>query len=76
MSDQTTPESKEPKKDKTFSEKIEVAGNQLVEHVKELIKEGNVRRLILRDHEGKVLMEIPLTTGVVVGGVITWAVPL
>ncbi|HLU09276.1 MAG TPA: DUF4342 domain-containing protein [Oceanobacillus sp.] len=53
---------------RTFSEELEVAGNQLVERVRELIEEGNVRRLIIRNPEGRTLIEIPLTIGVVAGG--------
>ena len=52
-------------------EEIEVAGSQLVERVKELVSEGNVRRLIVRMPDDRVLLEIPLTAGVAVGGVIT-----
>jgi hypothetical protein len=33
----------------TFTEQIEIAGNELVERTKELIEEGNVRRLIIRN---------------------------
>lgn len=51
-----------------FVEELEVAGNQLVERVKELIEQGNIRRLIIRNQEGKTLLEIPLTVGVVAGG--------
>ncbi|MFJ8962543.1 DUF4342 domain-containing protein [Lentzea sp. NPDC102401] len=40
-------------------------GEALVEKVKELIHEGNVRRLILKNDEGHTVMEIPLTAGVV-----------
>lgn len=36
----------------TITEKVEVAGNQLVERVKELIEQGNVRRIIIRNQEG------------------------
>ena len=60
----------------TFSEEIEVAGNELVDRVKELVEEGNVRRLIIRNAEGRVLMEIPLTAGVAVGSVVTLWNPL
>ncbi len=38
----------------------EVSGSQLVEKVKELIHEGNVRRIWV-EHEGKVVFEVPLT---------------
>ncbi|MEP7292427.1 MAG: DUF4342 domain-containing protein, partial [Chloroflexota bacterium] len=55
---------------RTFNEELEVAGNQLVERVRELIEEGNVRRLIIRNPEGRTLLEIPLTVGAVAGGAI------
>lgn len=63
-------------KEKTWVEDIELAGSQLVEKVKELIAEGNVRRLIIRTQDEKTMLEIPLTAGVVVGGVVTLAAPL
>ncbi len=43
----------------------EVKGDQLLQKVKELIKEGNVRRIIIKDKSGKVLVELPLSLGVV-----------
>jgi hypothetical protein len=46
-------------------EKYKVAGERLLSKVKELIKEGNVRRITIRNDEDKVLIEIPLTFGVV-----------
>lgn len=52
---------------RTFNEELEVAGSQLVERVRELIEEGNVRRLIIRNGDGRTLLEIPLTFGVVAG---------
>ncbi len=60
----------------TWVEEIEIAGSQLVEQAKALIAEGNVRRLIIRNQEDKVMLEIPLTAGVVVGGVVGLAAPL
>ncbi|MCA9914686.1 MAG: DUF4342 domain-containing protein [Anaerolineae bacterium] len=58
----------DPKNKNQWVEEIEVAGNDLVSRVKELIEEGNVRRLIIRKADGDVLMEVPLTASVVVGG--------
>lgn len=49
----------------TISEKIDVKGGHLVEKVKELIHEGNVRRIIIKDAAGKTVMEVPVTFGVV-----------
>lgn len=66
----------EKKEERTWIEEIEVAGSQVVERVKELISEGNVRRLIIRNADGNVLLEIPLTAGVVVGGALTLFYPL
>ncbi len=58
----------DPNNKNDWVEEIEVAGNDLVSRVKELIEEGNVRRLIIRKADGDVLMEVPLTASVVVGG--------
>jgi len=69
----------EPEKnveERTWVEEIEVTGNQLVERVKEIIAEGNVRRLIIRNAENDIMLEIPLTAGVVVGGALTLFYPL
>lgn len=67
---------KENKEEHTWIEEIEIAGSELVERVKELVREGNVRRLIIRNSSGELLMEIPLTAGVAVGGVVTIIAPL
>jgi len=60
----------------TFTEHIEIAGSELVERTKEIIEEGNVRRLIIRNQEDEVLLEVPLTAGVVVGGAVTIVAPV
>jgi len=57
-------------------EEMEVAGSDLVETVKNLIKEGNVRRLIVKKPEGDVLIEIPLTAGVAIGGAMVVFAPV
>jgi Domain of unknown function (DUF4342) len=46
-------------------EEFQVTGDMLVAKIKELIHEGNVRRITLKNEEGKPLIEIPLTVGVV-----------
>jgi hypothetical protein len=48
----------------TFKETFKVAGNQLLDAVKKLLHEGNVRRVIIK-HETKTIAEFPLTVGVV-----------
>jgi CBS domain-containing protein len=42
-----------------------VTGDDLVAKAKELVREGNVRRLIIKDEGGRTLIEVPLTLGVV-----------
>jgi hypothetical protein len=46
-------------------EEFKVSGEEVVKKVKELIKEGNIRRIIIKNEEGKILVEFPLTVGVV-----------
>ncbi len=60
----------------TVTERIEIAASELVGRIKELIAEGNVRRLIIRNQDDEVLLEVPLTTGVAVGGVVTLIAPV
>ena len=62
--------------ERTWIEEIEIAGSELVGRVKELIAEGNVRRLIIKKQNGDLLIEIPLTAGVAVGGVFTVVAPV
>jgi hypothetical protein len=53
----------------TEKERFTVSGSQVVDKVKQLIREGNIRRVRLI-HEGKTIIEIPLSIGapaVVVG---------
>jgi hypothetical protein len=59
-----------------WSEEIEIAGHELVEKVKELVKEGRARKLILRRENGDVIVEIPLNTGIAVGGAAALIAPL
>lgn len=47
------------------NETFQVSGEELLKKVKEIIKEGNVRRITIKDKEGKVLVTFPLTIGVV-----------
>ena len=63
---ETTPVEPEvvPEKERSYLEEIQVMGEQLVAKVKELLHEGNVRRIIIKS-EGRTVMEFPLTIGVV-----------
>ncbi len=47
------------------TEEFKVSGEHLLSKLKELLHEGNIRRIIIQDKDGKVLIEFPLTFGVV-----------
>ena len=47
------------------TEEFSVNGDQVVEKVKQLIKEGNIRRIIIKNEKGESIMEFPVTAGVV-----------
>ncbi|MBK8783352.1 MAG: DUF4342 domain-containing protein [Anaerolineales bacterium] len=49
----------------TRTEEFKIDGEKLIAKVKELIHEGKIRKIIIKDKEGKTLMEIPMTFGVV-----------
>jgi Domain of unknown function (DUF4342) len=49
---------------KTFWESVKVEGAQLLERVKDVVREGNVRRIVIQ-HQGRSVAEFPLTVGVV-----------
>ena len=55
--------------DKVRTEEFRVDGDKVVGKIKEIVNEGNVRRIILRTEDGKDLIEVPLTIGVGVVGV-------
>ena len=46
-------------------DEYQVTGDNLLGKIKELVHEGNIRRIIIKNEEGKRLIEIPLTLGVV-----------
>lgn len=50
---------------KTRTEEFRVSGSEIIEKIKEIIREGNARRIIFKTEEGKTFMEIPLTVGIV-----------
>ena len=65
------------------STEFKVKAEDLIQKIRELIEEGNVNRIIIKDHTGKVYIEIPVTLGVIgaliapvlaaVGGLAAWA---
>jgi hypothetical protein len=47
------------------TEEFKVNGEKLLERIKELIHEGNIRRIIIKDKDGRIVLEFPVTIGVV-----------
>ena len=47
------------------TEEFTINGDELIARVKELIRQGNIRRIILKNKDGSILVEFPLTLGVV-----------
>jgi hypothetical protein len=54
-----------PKKKSTKKETFKIKGEEVVEKIKELIKEGNVHQITIKNKQGKEIMVIPVTVGVV-----------
>jgi len=46
-------------------DEYQVSGDNLLRKIKELVHEGNIRRIIIKNEEGEKLIEVPLTLGVV-----------
>ena len=59
----------------TFTEEIEVTGHQLIDEINRLLAEGNIRKLQIRSEAGDVYLTVPLTAGVVAGGVVALTAP-
>ncbi|MGA7981939.1 MAG: DUF4342 domain-containing protein [Chromatiaceae bacterium] len=64
------------KRPRSVTEEVTLAGSELVDYVKRLITEGNVRRLIIRKPDGQVLVEVPLAAGIAVSGALTLMAPV
>lgn len=56
---------KKPLVSKKTQQEIKVEGKKVVSRVKALIKEGNVRKITVKDSKGKVILSLPVTAGVV-----------
>ena len=46
------------------NEEHRVSGKELLARVKELVREGNVRRIIIKNPEGRTILDLPLTAGI------------
>jgi len=63
MSD-TTNDAHEAADNASGPERYKVAGDKVVEKLKELLHEGNVRHIVIKNDDGKTLIEIPVAIGV------------
>ena len=54
-----------PRKKACDQSTFKVRSDQLVDFIKEALKEGNLRRIIIKDGQGRTYMEIPVTVGVI-----------
>jgi hypothetical protein len=61
MTTETPPQSETPPR----VEEFRISGDELLARVKELVHEGNIRRVLIRNSSGTTLVEIPLTVGLV-----------
>ena len=61
---------------KVVKEEFSVHSDNLIERVKELLHEGNVTRIIVKDDAGKILLEIPATVGVIGVVIAPWLAAL
>jgi CBS domain-containing protein len=61
---------------KVVSEEFSVSADNLIERVRELLREGNVTRIIVKDEGGRVLLEIPATVGVIGAVLAPWLAAL
>jgi len=50
---------------KTWQEEFKLNGEEVLSKIKELVKEGNITRILLKNEEGELIMEIPMTFAVV-----------
>ncbi len=52
-------------KDNSYQESFKVSGDEILTKIKEIIKEGNARRIIIKNEKEETIMEFPLTVGAI-----------
>ena len=57
-------------------EEFTISGGDLVAKIRDLIRQGNIRRIIIKNEEGRTLIEIPLTAGVLGGAIAAILFPM
>lgn len=61
--------------ERTLVEELEVAGQELVQRIRELAQDSAAQRVTIAAEDGTELMTLPLTVGVVAGGLVTLSAP-
>lgn len=61
---------------KTFTEEIKGTASEVIRQIKKLVKEGNARRLMIKDKKGKILFQTQLTVGVAGTALVTAMAPV
>ena len=51
--------------EKTRTEELTISGEDLISTIEKLVHQGNIRRITIQNKDGKTLLEVPLTLGVV-----------
>ena len=62
--------------EKTWTQNVELVGDELVSFVKRLAAEGKVQRIRVIESDGDILVDMPLTLGAIAGGAVVLAAPL
>ena len=65
-----------PKDKKTVTEEVEVSADKLMDKVKEWAAEASVRRIRVKEPDGDIAVDIPLTYGAVGAGALVIAAPV
>jgi len=64
------------KHDKAVTEEVEVSADKLMEKVKDWAAEASVRRIRIKEPDGDIAVDIPLSVGAVAGGAVVVAAPI
>ncbi len=67
---------KSRKSKRTWTEEVEVSADKLMDKVKEWAAEASVRRIRVKEPDGDIAVDIPLTIGAAAGGAIVIAAPI
>ena len=66
----------DPNQKPKWTEQVQAAGEEVWKRGEDLVQEGNVRRMIIRNEHGDILLQVPLIPAVVIGGILTLVNPV